>query len=35
MTLFAHAAPDEPLFRDALAKYFDGEEDKMSVKLLR
>lgn len=35
MTLFAHAAPDETLFRDALAKYFDGEEDRMTVELLR
>jgi len=34
MTLFAHAAPDEPLFRNALAKYFDGEEDAMTVQLL-
>lgn len=24
MTLFAKAAPDEPLFKDALKKYFDG-----------
>jgi uncharacterized protein (DUF1810 family) len=28
MTLFARAAPDEPLFRDALAKYYGGEEDR-------
>jgi len=34
MTLFAHAAPDEPLFRNALAKYFDGKEDAMTVQLL-
>ena len=27
MTLFAHAAPDETLFRSALEKYFSGEED--------
>lgn len=27
MTLFAHAAPDEPLFRAALEQYFAGEED--------
>ena len=26
MTLFAHAAPDENLFRAALEKYFDGED---------
>ena len=35
MTLFAHAAPDETLFRDALAKYFNGTEDAMTVTLLR
>jgi uncharacterized protein (DUF1810 family) len=34
MTLFARAAPIEPLFRDALAKYFNGEEDTMTVTLL-
>jgi uncharacterized protein (DUF1810 family) len=28
ITLFAHAAPDEPLFRAALAKYFDGQDDQ-------
>ncbi|HEY1632649.1 MAG TPA: DUF1810 domain-containing protein [Rhizomicrobium sp.] len=28
MTLFARAAPDNPLFHDALKKYFGGEEDK-------
>lgn len=27
MTLFAHAAPDEPLFRQVLDKYYDGELD--------
>ena len=35
MTLFAHAAPTEPLFRDALAKYFDGREDAMTAELLQ
>jgi len=35
MTLFAHAAPDEKLFRDALAKYFDGREDAMTAELLQ
>ena len=35
LTLFAHAAPDEPLFREALDKYFDGEEDQMTLELLR
>jgi len=27
MTLFAHAAPGEPLFREALEKYFGGKDD--------
>jgi uncharacterized protein (DUF1810 family) len=27
MTLFQHADPDEPLFRQVLDKYFDGETD--------
>ena len=27
MTLFAHAAPDEPVFREVLDHYFDGTED--------
>jgi uncharacterized protein (DUF1810 family) len=27
MTLFARAAPDEPLFRAVLDRYFDGMED--------
>ena len=27
MTLFARAAPEEPAFRAALGKYFDGAED--------
>jgi uncharacterized protein (DUF1810 family) len=31
MTLFAHAAPDETLFRAALEKYFHGEEDSATV----
>lgn len=35
MTLFARAAPDEPLFRDALEKYFNGEVDTRTVELLR
>lgn len=35
MTLFAHADPNEPLFREALAKYFDGKEDAMTLELLR
>ena len=35
MTLFAHAAPDEELFRAALEKYFDGEEDALTVDKLQ
>jgi len=27
MTLFAHAAPGEPLFREVLDRYYDGRED--------
>jgi len=27
MTLFTRAAPDNPVFADALSKYFDGEAD--------
>lgn len=34
MTLFAHAAPDDPLFRAALEKYFGGEEDQLTVEKL-
>jgi uncharacterized protein (DUF1810 family) len=28
MTLFAHAAPNESLFRAALVEYFDGQDDQ-------
>src|SRR5215469_5095340 len=31
MTLFAQAAPNEPLFRDALKKYFDGKDDPATL----
>jgi uncharacterized protein (DUF1810 family) len=31
MTLFAHAAPDETIFRDALDKYFSSAEDAATV----
>lgn len=31
MTLFAKAAPDEPLFKDALKKYFDGASDTATL----
>ena len=34
MTLFSHAAPDEPLFRAALDKYFEGREDAMTIQKL-
>ena len=34
MTLFARAAPDERLFRDVLARYFDGVEDAATATLL-
>lgn len=31
LTLFARAAPEERIFRDALRKYFDGEEDPQTL----
>jgi uncharacterized protein (DUF1810 family) len=34
MTLFARAADDDAVFRTALRKYFDGEEDPMTVERL-
>jgi uncharacterized protein (DUF1810 family) len=34
MTLFAKAMPDNPIFVDALRKYFDGEGDNQTVSLL-
>ena len=34
MTLFARAAPDEPLFRRALDRFFDGKEDQSTVERL-
>src|SRR5262249_17981338 len=34
VTLFANAAPDDPLFRDALEKYFDGAEDPLTIQKL-
>ena len=27
MTLFAHAAPDDPLFKTVLDRYFDAQAD--------
>ena len=35
MTLFAAAAPDEPLFQHALDKYFAGEGDPLTLQKLR
>ncbi len=34
MTLFARAAPAEPVFRDVLAHLFDGREDPRTLALL-
>jgi uncharacterized protein (DUF1810 family) len=34
MTLFARAAPDEPLFRAVLEQYFGGEEDEATLERL-
>ena len=34
MTLFARAAPQEPVFREALRKYFAGVEDRATVERL-
>ena len=34
MTLFARAAPDEPLFSTALATFFDGKPDEATLKRL-
>jgi uncharacterized protein (DUF1810 family) len=34
MTLFAHAAQDKQIFKDALEKYFNGEEDPATVERL-
>ncbi|HEY3147638.1 MAG TPA: DUF1810 domain-containing protein [Dongiaceae bacterium] len=31
LTLFAYATADNQIFRDALQKYFDGEEDSLTV----
>jgi uncharacterized protein (DUF1810 family) len=31
MTLFAAAAPEEPLFTDVLARYFDSEPDQATL----
>lgn len=34
LTLFAEAAPDEPLFADALTHWFGGERDRRTLALL-
>jgi uncharacterized protein (DUF1810 family) len=34
MTLFAHAAPDQPVFKVALDRYFAGEEDTATLERL-
>ena len=34
MTLFAHAAPEYPVFREVLEKYYDGKEDSKTLRLL-
>jgi uncharacterized protein (DUF1810 family) len=34
MTLFDAVAPDEPIFRQALEKFFQGEPDPLTVELL-
>ena len=34
MTLFAHADPSEPVFRDVLERLYDGHEDERTVQLL-
>ena len=34
MTLFAMAAPDDPLFRQVLDKYYGGEQDVLTLRIL-
>lgn len=34
MTLFTAAAPDDPLFRQVLDKYYGGEQDSLTLRLL-
>ena len=34
MKLFAQAAPDEPMFKPALTKYFDGRDGPKTIELL-
>ncbi len=35
MTLFAQVAPQEPVFQQALARFFGGQPDEATLKLLR
>jgi uncharacterized protein (DUF1810 family) len=35
MTLFAAAAPDQPVFRQVLDAFFDGEADPATLSRLR
>jgi uncharacterized protein (DUF1810 family) len=35
MTLFARAAPESPVFEEALKKYFGGQPDQVTLELLR
>jgi len=34
LTLFAQAAPSEPIFNDALKRYFDGVQDAKTLSIL-
>lgn len=34
MTLFSYAAPDNPLFREALQRYFGGQPDPLTLERL-
>ncbi len=34
MTLFAHADPEEAVFGEVLARFYDGREDERTVRLL-
>ena len=34
MTLFAMAAPDDPLFQQVLDKYYAGEQDALTLRIL-
>jgi uncharacterized protein (DUF1810 family) len=35
MTLFAEVCPDDPIFTDAIGKYYGGELDQLTMDLLR